>query len=253
MVAAGLGHLEVVELLLINGAYVNDADNQGCTVLAYATLGGDWGDAWDKWHMGEASGGNLGMVKLLLANGVAVDEADEDGRTVLMAAALGGHLQVVELLLANGADVDQEDGNEWTALAHATLGSHLGDDPDNGAETSHRKVVELLLSKAPDEDALAQAAEANGSHGEWGATHALVLKQMLLQHPERFREELGDKAAECAQAFIALVHDSEAEVEKAEADLTRMLEERQQVQELIAQATRSEQEQEQEQEKERGI
>ncbi len=117
--AAGNGCLEVVELLLANGAEVNLQNNYGGTAL-----------------MNAADRGHLETVKLLLANGAHVNQRSYDGGTTLMCAALMGNLEVVKLLLANGAHVNPKD-QDYTPLMLA-------------ANTDSLEIVELLLANGAD-------------------------------------------------------------------------------------------------------
>ncbi len=146
-------HLKIAELLLENGADVNERDNEGYTALMVAV------DA-----------DNLKMVEFLLEKDAAVGERDWFGYTALMLAAKEGHLKIAELLLASdadvniknnsgetalvlavswensgiaklllkrGADVDKQDKNGWTALMHAAVWGNLG-------------IAKLLLKKGAD-------------------------------------------------------------------------------------------------------
>ncbi|MFM7389449.1 MAG: ankyrin repeat domain-containing protein, partial [Vampirovibrionales bacterium] len=58
------GHLEVVKVLLANGATVNQGDDRGFTPLYQASYKG-----------------HLEIVKLLLANGATVNQGDTYGNT----------------------------------------------------------------------------------------------------------------------------------------------------------------------------
>jgi len=87
--AAGGGHLEVVERLLAMGADVNDAaaaDYRDRTALQAA-----------------AEGGHLEVVERLLAVGADVNDAAADGRTALQAAAKSGHTEIISRLEKAGA------------------------------------------------------------------------------------------------------------------------------------------------------
>jgi hypothetical protein len=110
------GNLEIVKLLLDNGAAVNGVDSTGMTALMLA-----------------AERGHLQIVILLLDNGAAVNDVDSTGMTALMLAAERGHLQIVILLLDNGAAVNDVDSTGMTALMLA-------------AEAGHLQIVILLLN-----------------------------------------------------------------------------------------------------------
>ena len=86
MFAAGNDHLDVVRVLLDNGANREARDRDGETPLAYA-----------------ARFGSHRICSLLIEKGANVDTRDEDGTTPLMLAAREGHVDVVRLLLDHGA------------------------------------------------------------------------------------------------------------------------------------------------------
>lgn len=109
--AAGNGHLDVVMLLVANGADVNTkpADSSGRTALLVA-----------------AEGGHVEVARFLLARSAAIDNKPgiDSSPTVLQAAAGNGHLAMVQILLENDADLnDNHDGR--SALHHAAASGHL--------------------------------------------------------------------------------------------------------------------------------
>ena len=79
-------NLDIVRLLLANGADINKADYDGRTPL-YLACRND----------------NLDIVRLLLANGADINKADYDGRTPLLWACRYNKPEIVELLLNKGA------------------------------------------------------------------------------------------------------------------------------------------------------
>lgn len=113
--AAGLGDLEIFQILLEKGAKL-DAATDGVKALMIAVLAKDVGDR--------------GAMTFLLEHGVDVNAADEDGDTALhhtvFSAAMGGrykHLGIAEAQLENarflierGADVNQKNNGGATAL-----------------------------------------------------------------------------------------------------------------------------------------
>ena len=123
VLAAQVGHLEVVRLFLEAGADKDAADTFGWTALDYA-----------------ARHGHLEVVRLLLESGADKDTADEVGSTALRFAAQCGRLEVVRLLLESGADKDTAGTNSWTALHFA-------------AQYGRLEVVRLLLEAGADKDA----------------------------------------------------------------------------------------------------
>ena len=99
ILAAGRGHIEIVKLLLENGADVNSRTKDGDTALIVAS-----------------KAGHTNVVKLLLERGADVNAKNRNGRMALMGATNQGHLNVVKLLLERGADVNAKD--EQIGRAH---------------------------------------------------------------------------------------------------------------------------------------
>ena len=116
--ASFLGHKEVVEHLLQEGAEVNavSRNETGFTALT-----------------GAVAGGHVSIAKLLLEKRANVNYRYEEGFAPLMAAAEDGSVEMVELLLAHGADVNARANDGKTALAFA-------------AARNHHDVFELLKS-----------------------------------------------------------------------------------------------------------
>lgn len=113
--AADNGNVHIVNLLLENGADVNDDDNGGNTPLMIAS-----------------ERGHPETVKLLIESGASMNAQDKYKRTALMKASESGRLEVVTTLLKKGADVNAKDKWNKTAIFHAI---------DQG----HENVVPILL------------------------------------------------------------------------------------------------------------
>ena len=105
MLATQKGNLQIVKLLLENGASV-DKQEEVLTPLMFASNRGD-----------------LEIVKLLLENGANVDK-ESNGFTALFFASQNGHLEIVKLLLENGASVDKN-RSMTTPLINASRIGHL--------------------------------------------------------------------------------------------------------------------------------
>ena len=89
-VAAGLGDLELMDILLLGGANAGTENGpDGRTPLMVA-----------------AAAGQINAVDLLLGVGVVVDAVRGDGTTAACWAARFGHGEILQLLLDNGADVN---------------------------------------------------------------------------------------------------------------------------------------------------
>lgn len=117
MRAAGLGHLDVVRLLLARGANVNARDSDGNTPLSGAA-----------YYM------HADVVDILLEKGADINTADEHRQTILMNAAGNGANDTVRYLLGRGADPNLQDQNGTTALMFA-------------AGFKHPEIMQLLLEK----------------------------------------------------------------------------------------------------------
>lgn len=102
------GHVEIVRLLLQNGASVDLQCNDGWTPL-----------------MGASEEGHIEVAKLLLQEGGAkVNFTDSEGWSALMSASGRGHTDVVKLLLQYGAQVNHQRSDGWCALIHASSCGH---------------------------------------------------------------------------------------------------------------------------------
>ncbi|KAL0632692.1 hypothetical protein Q9L58_008413 [Maublancomyces gigas] len=164
--ASGAGHIELVSLLLADGADINapPAHSRGRTALQAA-----------------AEGGHADIVELLLKYGPDVNAkpAQYSGQTALQAAAGNGHERIVTRLLSAKANVNGEPAvhSGRTALQAA-------------AEAGHINIVELLLKERADVDA--EPAEhsgrtalqaAAGSGHEWVVTRLLLAKVNVNAEP----------------------------------------------------------------------
>jgi ankyrin repeat protein len=107
VMAADLGHVEMVKLLLDHGAAVDGHTGVGWSALTTAS-----------------TNGQMEMVTMLLAQGANVNRVHGNGRTDLMYTADRGHANVVSELLKRGAVADVMDGDGETALIWAAKEGH---------------------------------------------------------------------------------------------------------------------------------
>ena len=107
IIAAGKEYVEVVEILIANGADVNATSIYGTTALGEA-----------------ASKGNNQIVNLLLDASAAIDNSQTASKTPLMWAADFDQPHTVELLLERGANPSLTNKDGLTALDFALEGGH---------------------------------------------------------------------------------------------------------------------------------
>ncbi len=106
-IASQNGNLDIVKLLLENGAEVNITNHNDRTALIKAS-----------------QDGHTDTVQLLIQFGAAVDLADEHSVTALLAASSEGHWETAKVLLEAGADIRHTNRNGESAamyLAYAEV------------------------------------------------------------------------------------------------------------------------------------
>jgi uncharacterized protein len=107
MVAAGLGHQDIVETLIEHGANVNAKNPLGWTALMKAI------------YNYELDRGFPEIVSTLIAAGAEIECQVAYGTRPLMLAAGYGQSEVIEILLAAGADVHAKNDGGFTARTMA--------------------------------------------------------------------------------------------------------------------------------------
>ncbi|CAM9510965.1 unnamed protein product, partial [Hapterophycus canaliculatus] len=127
--ASTSGNVDVINLLLKNGADVSVTDKDGVTTL-----------------MSAASHGHAQACKVLLDAGSPLDTKASSGGTALMFAAAAGYTDVVTLLLDRGADANATVKASETYKANV-LKSKVGDgDSPAGVETHTDGVTSLMVA-----------------------------------------------------------------------------------------------------------
>jgi hypothetical protein len=107
--AARNGHVEIVRLLLQNGAEVNAKSNRGWTPLHWTTV----------------IFGHIDILHLLVENGADLEVQDNDGWIVLHNAAFNGHLPFIQELISRyHVDINARDIDGRTALWWARMYGH---------------------------------------------------------------------------------------------------------------------------------
>ena len=155
--------IEIVELLLKNGADVNDRNKDGSTPLHFATQGDNKvdivdlllkngayihsknKDGWTPLHFAAKGKHHLDIVKKLLGAGtgeaplgkseVEKENKNIDGQTPLLLAVASNNLEIVKSLLITGANIDSQDVEGNTAL-------HLASRESN---PMYNEMVEFLI------------------------------------------------------------------------------------------------------------
>ena len=144
--AAENGHVDVVIVLLDNGADVNIVDAYNATALHYT-----------------AENGHVDVAKTLIQNGADVNAADFEKLTALHHTAEYAHIDVAKVLIQNGAELNAVNGNKRTALHFAALHGHAD-------------VAKVLIQNGAD----VKAADKWTSYGSAGRTCRLHSTTSLL-------------------------------------------------------------------------
>ena len=117
------GDIEIVKLLIKEGADVNARDKYGGTAL-----------------MAAANNGHTEIAKILIGRGAKVDAVDHSHRTALLFAATGPFPETVKLLLDNKSNPNVVDnGEHFSPLMHAAAEGNLD-------------IVKILLEYGADPD-----------------------------------------------------------------------------------------------------
>ncbi|GMF50752.1 unnamed protein product [Phytophthora fragariaefolia] len=133
--AAHAGNLEMVQLLLVEGAQVNTRTPSGFSPLLLA-----------------ASGGHATVVQQLLMKGADPEACiARSGFTALLVASFNGYIDVVQHLIRKRVNLEVQSADGSTAL-------HLA------VEKGHAAVVQLLLAGGSDPNALIQRDGSTALH-----------------------------------------------------------------------------------------
>lgn len=132
-VAAGMGNVEVAEVLLHNGAEIGHTSVSGQPYFYDAVSGGM---------------ANLAGIRFLLEHGANPDASSLTGRKAIVAAVRKGRIDLVELLLDYGANVNAHDYTGSSLLPLAL-------DQPNGIE-----IAELLLQRGADPNQSSASGES---------------------------------------------------------------------------------------------
>ncbi len=153
--ASNSGDIAVVKTAIEEGADVNNADEEGWTVLMRA-----------------AGEGHAAIVEILLDNGANIDATNKYNQTALMRAASQGCTNVVEILLKRSPNFNvRERDDRYTAIMESARHGHTDifkillergayfDSADeeevfrNSARDGHRDIVDIILERGVNIDA----------------------------------------------------------------------------------------------------
>ena len=133
--AAAKGKIEIVKLLLDNGAYVEARDSSNMTALHVSTSEGnqtltkmllDYGadvEARDNHLHTPLHCAKVGTARLLLSRGANIEAQNSEIQTPLHCRATDGNESMVRLLLDHGADFEARDCQLQTPLHCAKVGT----------------------------------------------------------------------------------------------------------------------------------
>ncbi|KAJ6160634.1 hypothetical protein N7470_004030 [Penicillium chermesinum] len=177
------GHLEIVRLLVKRGADISVASNQGETSLYCA-----------------AYKGHFEILKLLIEKGGDIEGHNFRHLTPLNAASDGGHFDVVKLLVQKGADINRPDDCGRAPAHSASLKGHVaivrllldkGADPSSNvqrggwtplnvaADNGHTEVVKLLLERGADMDAKEGSTQRGPLYSACDNGHIEIVTMLL--------------------------------------------------------------------------
>jgi uncharacterized protein len=121
--ACQVGYLEIVKILVSNGADIEQSDNEyKHTSLRIATRNG-----------------HIEIVKYLVEQGADIDTKGTDLYTPLNMACWKGHIEIVKFLIENNADINSPDKDGDTPL-------------NNCASQGHLEIVKYLISNGADKN-----------------------------------------------------------------------------------------------------
>ena len=168
--AAKWGWIDVVEILLTNGADAIAKDHEGEPAITYA-----------------AEGGHITLVQLLLRHLAHVESPEKYGDALERASA-DGHAEIVKFLLDNGADINHHrlrrdkapDTSSIPILRSRLVTDYLDRGPAlvAASESNQEKIVQLLLEKGADPN-IQGGASFNALHAASTYGSEAIVKMLL--------------------------------------------------------------------------
>ena len=162
--------IDMMKLLIDNGANINYADENEFTPLNIAIETGD-----------------MELTKFLITNGANVNSLMQDGVSLIVYAISQNNMDLLQILIENGANVNNTTGDYWAGSPLITA-SRLGLD----------NVVRILLSRNAD----INAVDMNGNtalHTAALNSQLSVIKLLLEKNPNLdIQNEVGNTALHLA-------------------------------------------------------
>ncbi|KAF3481642.1 uncharacterized protein GIQ15_04401 [Arthroderma uncinatum] len=223
--AAGMGHEEMVDLLLDHGADIHICSGRLGSALSAATSEGNLSIVKTLIQRGSnvneecgeygcalqaavcSPNGSRELTRTLLDAGADIHMQNGTFGTVLQAAARKGDEETVQILLACGADINIRHGKYGTALGAA-------------AAKGYEKIVQVFLELGAD-----PAADA-GDYGNsiWAAAYngrKNVLRQILRHHWPSWGQEMVESKAQDILSEASRTKAFHEAVENGDLDLAK--------------------------------
>jgi hypothetical protein len=194
LIAASLGNIEAMRVLIDRKADVNARNGAGGTAL-----------------MAAAQTGMPKAVRLLLEHGADPNVRTKRNETALAVAATSGNQEAVKLLLDRGGDVNVQDIRGYSPLLYAA-----------GSDAVPAGVVKMLLAKGADSNAQGDGETARMLAAKRGDSEVA----RLLGAPEEERNRLGvapaPSGSESERSIAAAVGPALALLEKQSHNFIRI-------------------------------